>query len=253
MRLKDLTGQKFGKLTVIERAENQGKNTVWFCQCECGNTVKVKSTNLITGNTKSCGCLRGHNSVHNLSNHRIYKIWTNMKSRCYNKNTINYNRYGGRGIKVCDGWQKFENFNDWAIKNGYKENLTLDRINVNGNYEPNNCRWLSVKEQNRNTRTNRLIIYKGETHCVSEWAEILGINAKLIYDRLRKNWTIEEVFETPLLRRNKIGYKGVIKTPYGNYRVKLSINKVKYQKNFKSLDEALNYRNEIQQKQIKEY
>lgn len=257
-KLKDLTGQKFGKLTVIERAENQGKYTCWLCKCECGTLITVRSTNLLTGNTKSCGCYKKDkaiidHTIHNLSNHRIYKIWENMKSRCYRKTTINYERYGGRGIKVCNEWQQFEPFNDWAIKNGYKEDLTLDRIDVNGNYEPDNCRWLSVKEQNRNTRTNRLITYKGETHCVSEWAEILGINAKLIYDRLRKNWTIEEVLETPLLRKNKVGHKGIIETPYGNYRVRLFINKVRYQKTFKTLEEAINYRDEIViSKQIKE-
>ena len=245
-KLKDLTGQKFGKLTVIERAENDNRGNVqWLCQCECGNIVKVRSTNLITGNTKSCGCLKGYSGVHYLAHHRIYKIWTNMKSRCYNKNTINYNRYGGRGIIVCEEWKNFEPFRDWAVKNGYQDDLTIDRINPDGNYEPLNCRWATVKNQCRNTRANKFITYKGKTRCVAEWAEILGIDSKLIYDRLRKNWTIEEVFKTPLLRRNKVGHKGIILTPYGHYRVKLQINNVVYNKTFKLLEDAISYRDEI--------
>ena len=251
-KLKDLTGQRFGKLVVVERAENDSRGNVqWLCQCECGNKKVIRGYQLTNNKTKSCGCIRGYNGKHNLSNHRTYKIWVNMKSRCYKKIAVNYNRYGGRGIKVCDEWQEFQPFYNWAINNGYRDDLTLDRIDVNGNYEPNNCRWLSVKEQNRNTRANRLITYKGETHCVAEWSEILGINVKLIYDRLRKNWTIEEVFETPLLRRNKLGHKGIILTPYEHYRVKLQINNVIYNKTFKLLEDAIKYRNELaERKQI---
>lgn len=119
---------------------------------------------------------------------RIYEVWTGIKDRCYCKTDKDYNNYGKRKIKVCTEWKKdFLNFYNWSINNGYKHNLTLDRIDVNGNYEPNNCRWTNAKQQARNRRNNKFISYNGETHCISEWAEILGLSTPCFFYRL-KNW-----------------------------------------------------------------
>lgn len=152
----DLTGQRFGSLTVIERDFTKS-TTAWKCQCDCGNECVVFSANLTRGHTKSCGCLR---LKHGQYYQKIYWVWSSMKKRCYNSNHPTFKNYGARGIKVCDEWKNsFQSFYEWAIKNGYESGLkqgecTLDRIDVNGNYEPSNCRWVSMKEQQNNKRNN---------------------------------------------------------------------------------------------------
>lgn len=132
---------------------------------------------------------------------RIHSIYKGMKDRCRYKTNDNYMRYGGRGIKVCEEWlSDFMNFYNWAINNGYKDNLTLDRIDSNGNYEPSNCRWLTYKEQANNTRRNNYITYNNETHSLTEWAEILGIKRSTLSNRIvTKHWSIEKAFTTPLM------------------------------------------------------
>lgn len=136
--------------------------------------------------------------THNGSNDRLYGIWINMKHRCNNPNDPRYYDYGGRGITVCNEWlHSYENFKDWSMRNGYTERLSIDRINVNGNYEPSNCRWATNKEQQNNMRSNRLLTYLGETHTVSEWAEITGINKSTISKRIdRSGWSIERALTT---------------------------------------------------------
>lgn len=125
-----------------------------------------------------------------------------MKQRCYNKNNDAYCRYGGRGIIICKDWlDDFMTFHDWAMSNGYKENLTIDRIDVNGNYEPNNCRWVDMKTQCRNKRNNRYITINNETHCLSEWCEILGLDRHVIEQRLYYGWSIERALFTPIKKR----------------------------------------------------
>ena len=150
-RCIDLTGQKFGRLTVIKRIENQGTKAKWLCKCECGNFSKVTTDNLRNGHTKSCKCsIIKHKYAHKES---LYFRWIGIKERCNNPNAYNYKNYGLRGIKVCKEWNDdYLKFRQWALNNGYKENLTIDRINVNGNYEPANCRWTTWKEQNNNKR-----------------------------------------------------------------------------------------------------
>ena len=135
----------------------------------------------------------------NLRNHRLYKIWAGIKNRCFNKNLAAYKDYGMRGIKICDNWSNdFKAFYDWAVANGYNDNLTIERINVNGNYEPNNCCWILKSEQAKNRRNNNYITYNFETHTIADWAKILNVSYTKLYLRIkRRNWSIERAFNTP--------------------------------------------------------
>lgn len=204
----DLTGKKFTRLTVIARhGSTKSKKAVWLCQCECGGKTKVTSQMLTSGRTKSCGCLHkeqlsaGH-STHCLSKTRLHKAWCNMKTRCYNQNNKDYSRYGGRGIIMCDEWKNdFVSFYNWAIINGYNDMLTLDRIDNNGNYEPSNCRWITMQKQCNNRHSNHMITYNGETHTISEWSEIVGMSRDALVSRLRRGWDIEKTLTTPVNKK----------------------------------------------------
>lgn len=206
---KDLIGEKYGRLTVLNREPNgKAHNTRWKCECQCGNIVIVYASSLRSGATQSCGCLwKERATKHNMYGTRIYCIWDGMKSRCYNKNHRAFKNYGGRGIKICDEWLDKENgivnFYNWAVQNGYKDNLSIDRIDVNGNYEPNNCRWVDNKTQSNNKRNCCYITYNNETHTAAEWAEILKIDKRTLYSRLFNNWSIEKAFTTPVRKRRK--------------------------------------------------
>lgn len=197
MKPIDLSGKQFGKLLVLSRSEysKTAHAYLWNCQCECGNIVKVSGNNLKNGHTKSCGCLKiKKQKTHELSDTRLYNIFYNMKSRCYNtKNPYFYN-YGGRGITICNEWlNDFTAFYNWAITNRYKDNLQIDRIDVNGNYEPTNCRWVTIIQNSNNKRTNRYETYMGETHTIAEWAKILGINKSTLYNRLTRHSFVEAI------------------------------------------------------------
>lgn len=189
-RFKDLTGQKFGKLVAVSPIDGSGgvgKHKDWLCKCECGNLKTVSSAHLKDGNVTSCGCIR-----HNKAGLRIYTIWADMKDRCGNKKAASYVYYGGRGITVCDEWRNdFKAFYEWAMSNGYAEDLTIDRIDVNGNYEPSNCRWVTRKEQANNTRRNHFLTYDGETHTLADWAEKVGIKQNTLLYRLKRGWSVE--------------------------------------------------------------
>lgn len=163
MKAIDLTGQKYGKLTVVKRLKSKpypcgGSSTVYLCKCECGNEITALAGNLKRGHTTSCGCVQSEarkkvHTKHGASNHRLYNTWTNMKQRCYNPNSRDYKNYGERGISICEEWKNdFQAFYSWAMANGYKDNLTIDRIDVNGNYEPSNCRWVTMLVQRHNRR-----------------------------------------------------------------------------------------------------
>lgn len=206
-QIKDLTGQRFGRLRVIEQtAERKNRRVVWKCVCDCGNECYIVSRSLISGATKSCGCFmqesRGKSRItHHKSNEKIYLTWQSMRKRCESPNNKNFTDYGGRGIKVCEEWRNdFQAFYDWAMANGYADNLTIDRIDVNGNYEPSNCRWVSRKIQSNNRRNNVYLTYKGETHTISEWGEIKNIKPSVLYQRKRKGWSVEKMLETPIGR-----------------------------------------------------
>lgn len=202
MKFVDLSGQKFGRLTAIEKAYVKNKKTYWLCQCECGNKTIVLGTNLTRLHTKSCGCLQKEKHIgymHGLRKHRLYNIWSLIKKRCINKQDKIYKYYGAKGITICDDWKNdFKAFYDWSMDNGYKNNLTIDRINVKGNYEPLNCRWVDKKTQHRNTTANKYYTYKNETHCIGEWAELYNIKRGTLWDRLKKGWSIEKALTTPI-------------------------------------------------------
>lgn len=180
-KLKDISNQRFGLLVAksIDK-EHSVSNIKWICQCDCGNTTIVNSSDLLSGHTKSCGCLKhkAYNIKHGLRNERIYHIWRLMKDRCYNKNSHSYGNYGGRGITVCEEWKNdFKAFYDWAISNGYNKDLksfdcTLDRIDVNGNYEPSNCRWITIKEQSVNKSNTIRVSINGISKPLREWCDI---------------------------------------------------------------------------------
>lgn len=156
--LIDLKGKRFGRLIVVERIPISNKRTMWICKCDCGNEVSVDAYNLKSGHTQSCGCIHKEvtsriNKTHGLGNTRLYRIWNHMKTRCYRKSYHAFQHYGGRGIRVCDEWlHNFQSFYDWAMSNGYEENLSIDRIDTNGNYSPDNCRWATMADQNKNKR-----------------------------------------------------------------------------------------------------
>ena len=211
MNFKDLTGQKFNRLTAIKYLGE----SKWLCKCDCGKETVVLSSCLKTNHTKSCGCLKlektrqmGQNfgkltgiknrKYKNLSyskdQSKIYGSWNKMIQRCKNKNDIHY---GGRGITVCQEWLNFENFYYWSIDNGYKIGLTIDRINNNGNYEPNNCRWTTRKEQNRNKSDNIKLTYNNKTFCLMDWSKLTGLNYSCLRKRYQKGWDIEKMLTTP--------------------------------------------------------
>lgn len=203
MKFIDLTGQKFGRLTVIERAQNKGKHVMWMCECECGNRVNISSDNLKRGNTVSCGCYRSEKLAKRCKKHghryeRIYRIWCGMKRRCYNAHEINYKLYGLRGITVCDEWLcDFGEFYNWSMSNGYEDSLTIDRIDSNKGYEPSNCHWTTRTHQNNNRRNNVVITYKDKSQTLSQWVDELGLDYKKTRDRLKKlHWSAERAFTT---------------------------------------------------------
>jgi len=203
----DITGQKFGRLTVVEFVEVRKNKSYWKCKCDCGKEKITVNNSLKKGNTKSCGCIskeKNSNLRHGMGSTRFYRIHQSIKTRCLNSNTQHYEYYGGRGVKVCDEWLEFKGFQEMYssylehIKIHGEKNTTIERIDVNGNYCKENCRWATMKEQGRNKRSNVYIIYKGELKTKGEWLEKLNLNRSLINKRLQMGWTIEKAFETPI-------------------------------------------------------
>ena len=209
-RLKDLTGTRFGRLVVIERANDyispSGRKVVrWKCRCDCGNCIEVSVVHLRQGDTVSCGCFgkqrRAEGKLeksHGCSRTRIYHLFQNMKYRCQNPNASNYTTYGGRDIRVCDEWagpRGFELFYEWAIRSGYSDDLTLDRIDVDGDYTPENCRWADSETQHNNTQNSVKLTYDGKTMTAAQWAREIGVDRHTIYDRLKAGKPIAEVLK----------------------------------------------------------
>lgn len=212
---KDLTGKRFGRLVAIKVHHNTKGKIYWLCSCDCGKEHIVLSNKLISGNTVSCGCrvseirkdIENVNKSHSMAKTRIYRIHSQMKGRCYRKSCPNYESYGGRGITVCDEWigeDGFINFYNWSINNGYSDELTIDRINNDQGYYPENCRWVTAKKQANNTRSTVFLSYNGETKTASEWSEITGIRRDTITRRKRDGWTDEQCLTIPVETKKRV-------------------------------------------------
>lgn len=209
----DLTGRRFGRLVVLyETSERKGGNIVWHCRCDCGNEVDVGGHNLTSSRTTSCGCFQREyaaeaHTVHGMrrqgETHPVYRTWYHMLQRCENPNSIGYQNYGGRGITVCGEWHDAEKFIGWAVLNGWRKGLTLDRIDNDGNYEPSNCRWATRKEQAQNKRNNRFITFNGKTQTLAGWAEEIDISPNTLQYRVL-HWPIERAL-TESVRKRAVG------------------------------------------------
>lgn len=202
MKCENLAGQTFGRLTVVEQSGfTKDRKLKWLCECSCGNMHVAVGKDLKSGHTKSCGCYRKefpNRKTHGGSKDKLYYVWKSMRERTQRKKCKDYPYYGGRGISVCDEWSDYAKFKEWALNSGYKEGLEIDRENNNGDYCPDNCRWSTRKEQNNNTRANRIITYNGESHTVAQWAEIKNISYSALQHRLDRNWDVEKILTTPM-------------------------------------------------------
>lgn len=206
----DISGQKFGRLTALRFVRMQGHNSVWLFRCDCGREVEIVASNVRNGHhTQSCGCLQRETikaiaTKHGGEKTRLYKIFRDMVNRCYDKKDKGYHNYGGRGIVICDVWKNdYGKFMKWAYANGYDENAprgkyTIDRIDVNGNYEPSNCRWVDMKTQCNNTRFNLRYIVYGEDLTLKQIAEKYNVNYHTLYGRVRLlGWDIYDALNLP--------------------------------------------------------
>ena len=209
--MNDLTGKRFGRLNVLKNIgfKHYGKKRVrkvplFLCQCDCGSVCECSETVLVKGYAKSCGCLKREilneeKTTHKLSNTKLYRVWSSMKDRCYREECKSYKNYGGRGICVCDEWKNdFKAFHDWAIANGYRDGLTIERKDVNGNYEPGNCCWIPKSEQSKNRRNVHLITYNGVTKTLSDWSRHLKVDRGTIR-KYEKKYGSGQVAITKLL------------------------------------------------------
>lgn len=207
-RKLDLTNQRFGMLTCLESTDKRSPcgRIIWRCICDCGNICYKDSGNIKNGNTTSCGCYgkeqrRRANTVHGMKHTKVYNSWALLRDRCNNPNNHEYKNYGGRGIKVCDRWNEFKNFYDdmGNVPAGY----SIERIDVNGDYESSNCVWASLDDQSKNKTNNRYISYDGKSMTLKDWSRELGISYWTLHARLRRGWTTEEILNTPV-NTNKV-------------------------------------------------
>ena len=209
-RIIDLTGRRFGRLAVSRfhgRADDSRRRFLWECKCDCGVIVAVRGDNLLSGNTLSCGCLQvertsssntTHGETKDYKTSRIYYIWAGMKQRCLDEKTPNYKNYGARGIKICAEWMDFLTFRGWALANGYAHDLTIERKDFNGNYEPDNCTWIPGLEQNKNKRNVPIYSFMGETGTLPDLAKLFGMSDATLRLRISKGQSIEAAITTPV-------------------------------------------------------
>jgi hypothetical protein len=193
----DITGEVYGRVEAMRYAGVQlspkGKRTsMWVCRCLCGKEFTASGNNLKRGNTKTCGCSRGS---HKMSDSPEWEAWSAITQRCTNPKNPGFRNYGGRGISVCKRWRQFENFFvDMGVR---PEGYSIDRTNNEGNYEPSNCKWVLNRLQHRNKRSNRMITLKGETRCISEWSEIIGVSPNGLSKRIKKGWSEDQIMSPP--------------------------------------------------------
>lgn len=198
--LKDLTGFEVNGIKVVSYAGTNAKNrSLWNCQCHCGAEFITVGSELKRGRIKSCGCLLKR--INGLYRSRVYRIHHMMMCRCYTKSTTNYEYYGGKGIKVCGEWHNFMNFYRWAMANGYRDDLTIDRIDGNKDYEPSNCKWSTREEQSNNISSNVVIEFCGKKMTMSEWSRELGMNRNTLEKRIRNGWPIEKAMTIPVNKK----------------------------------------------------
>ena len=198
MKALDLTNKKFNKLSVVEKTTNQKHKTMWKCKCDCGNIVFVTTSNLTCNRVKSCGCLKTEklierSTTHNQRHTNLYEVWKTMKQRCFNSNNKSYKNYGARGIQVCEEWKNsFDSFYKWSMSNGYKQGLTIDRINNNDNYCPENCRWTDRTTQANNSRWNKHIIIDGKDDTLANWIRYFNTTPTKYYLRIKKGYSEQD-------------------------------------------------------------
>lgn len=188
---EDLTGKRYGKIKVVSMKGHEKGSIIWNCVCDCGKELEISTSRLNSGHVQSCGCTKKErmikqNTLHGKSHTRLYKIWIGMKKRCYNPSSNAYERYGGRGIGVCQEWlNDFMSFYNWSMENGYNDNLSIDRIDVNGNYEPSNCRWATIDEQSSNKRDTVYYEMFGLNKPLTEWCKYAEIKYSRAYQRFK--------------------------------------------------------------------
>lgn len=202
MRYENLEGKRFGNLKVLNfEGVNKNQKATWLCKCDCGNTKTIIAGNLKNGKSISCGCvqkdiLRNNRKTHGKSNTSLYKLFSGIKRRCLNKNDSNFNNYGGRGIEICEEWlNDYDSFYSWANENGYKEGLSIERIDNDKGYNPNNCKWIEMSEQSKNRRCNKYIEINGDIKTISEWARLVGIDRNTISRRLKRGISGENLIK----------------------------------------------------------
>lgn len=211
--VEDITGKRFGRYTVLKRVENSANRKArWLCRCDCGTEKVVTGYYLRKGRTKSCGCYNRdlitkvgkNNTMHGLSHTRLYVIWNGMVRRCHNPKAQRYESYGGRGITVCDEWlNDFMTFRAWALSHGYHDDLSIDRIDNNKGYNPDNCRWATDSEQANNMSSNTMITFNGKTQNMKQWSIELGISYIALVCRFERGWSVERAFTTPVRQQKR--------------------------------------------------
>lgn len=210
--LINLVGQRYGRLVVLEQAESHKGRIAWLCQCDCGNTKIVSGKQLRNGITSSCGCYRKEVATDRATKHKLcgtslYHVYWNMKKRCYNESCDHYQWYGKEGKTICDEWLEkdgFSNFVDWALANGYKKGLQIDRIDNSVGYSPENCRWVTPSKNCRNKRNNHYITIQDETKTLSDWCDLYNVSFSLVSSRLSRGWDPLKALTTPKLKERKI-------------------------------------------------
>lgn len=204
---QDLTGRRYGRWTVVRfHGTGPSYNDRWWCRCDCGTEKSVGASNLRSGDSRSCGCRKREVTIRRSTKHgdakagseaRLYRIWQHMRRRCTTLTNQDYPRYGGRGISICAEWDEYESFRAWARANGYTSNLSLDRVDNDGPYSPENCRWADRLTQARNRSTARLLTYRDETLSVAEWADRLNLDANIVRNRLHRGWPVHKALSEP--------------------------------------------------------
>ena len=257
----DMIGKRFGKLVVIALSEERGSRgqLKYECLCDCGQTKIIMGEDLRRGKVKSCRCEQSRiassaNKTHGGSKERLYHVWQGIKNRCENENSPEYKNYGGRGIKICEEWHDYANFREFMFLKGYDPNApkgecTIERIDINGDYEPANCTIITLSKQQRNKTSNKYLTLGGESKSVVEWAEELGVSSNVLYARIYTGMTDEEILTTPVRRVHKYTVNGethsckewaeILQMPWSTLRSKLN-------KGNKTMEQVVNERRDIQ-------